>query len=145
MKKCSKCNEVKTSNEFYVKNEKTGLLQSCCIQCHKVVSRKHYEENKALVKARSKVSRAKIKRQYENYIIEYLLTHPCECGEKDIRLLEFHHLADKVSEVSLLCNNKFSSVIEEISKCKVLCVSCHRKVTHAEQNSFKHKYYLAIV
>ncbi|MEO8971312.1 MAG: hypothetical protein ABI406_06905, partial [Ktedonobacteraceae bacterium] len=63
----------------------------------------------------------------------YLLTHPCiDCGEKDIRLLEFDHVyGKKKTTISrLLTQNRSWPIIEaEITKCEVRCANCHRLKT----------------
>lgn len=59
--------------------------------------------------------------------------HTCvDCGEKEIILLEFDHISGiKINTISSMvrigCSIK--TIEEEISKCQVRCVGCHRKKT----------------
>lgn len=142
MKKCSKCQEEKLDKDFYIKNKKTGTLQSACIACHKIVSKIHYENNTELVKARSRSNRSKYKDRNCDIIINYLLANPCKCGETDILVLDFHHLdkESKVCEVSKLINSDENLLWLEIAKCQVLCANCHRRETHKDFNTYKWKY-----
>ncbi len=71
------------------------------------------------------------------WIYAYLLEHPCvECGETDPRLLEFDHLDvdRKRRSVSHLVAKNYSlrSVIEEMAKCRVRGVRCHRRHTFTQ-------------
>ncbi len=56
------------------------------------------------------------------------------CGNADRRVLDFHHLRDKVKEVSVLAHTGCSKkrLLEEIEKCEVLCANCHR-ILHWEE------------
>lgn len=77
-------------------------------------------------------------------ICEYLRHNPCiECGEPDIRVLEFDHLdpTTKLFNVGDRSNRSIDSVFTEIAKCRVLCANCHRKHTAITQQHFKHIYY----
>jgi hypothetical protein len=57
--------------------------------------------------------------------------HCIICGESDYRCLDFHHRepSKKISEIQRLVISTAdnSAVMEEISKCDVLCANCHRK------------------
>jgi hypothetical protein len=68
-------------------------------------------------------------------LTEYLLEHPCEiCGESDPVVLEFDHInrEEKSKPVSRIISGHASwpKVLEEISKCRVLCANCHRRHTY---------------
>lgn len=69
------------------------------------------------------------------YVVEYLLQHPCvDCGETDLRVLEFDHRGDvpKRLGVGRLVSGGtwgLEAVIREIAKCDVRCANCHRKRT----------------
>jgi hypothetical protein len=53
------------------------------------------------------------------------------CGESDIACLDFHHTGDDklecVSEM-VKCGRRKERILNEISKCIVLCSNCHRKL-----------------
>lgn len=72
------------------------------------------------------------------YIEEYKRNHPCvDCGEKDIRVLQFDHRDPslKVAKVNDLAKNKgIDSVIKEIEKCDVRCANCHQRKHYEERN-----------
>lgn len=70
--------------------------------------------------------------------MDYLATHPCvDCGEKDVRVLEFDHLGNKLREVSAMLHNfTLEKVKTEIAKCQVLCVNCHRRKTAVERRYY---------
>lgn len=67
----------------------------------------------------------------------YLLEHPCvDCGEADVRVLEFDHddPASKLDEVTRLANVSLPwwRVEAEIAMCSVRCANCHRRKTMEE-------------
>lgn len=70
-------------------------------------------------------------------LLEYKKTLECkQCGLKDHRVIEFHHVCDKNMNVSTMLKDGYgwSRIQEEISKCIPLCCNCHR-VTHQEINA----------
>ena len=74
----------------------------------------------------------------------YLLTHPCvDCGETDIRALEFDHVTgDKLGAISVLIatNVRWEVVELEIAKCEIRCSNCHAIVTAERGNWAINKY-----
>lgn len=55
-----------------------------------------------------------------------------DCGEKDLRVLDFDHVRGvKRAVVSMLINRRSSvrRIYEEIDKCDVRCANCHRRTT----------------
>ena len=65
-------------------------------------------------------------------IDEHKLSHPCSCGESDIRCLEFHHRDPSIKSFEISNKGKYKSeeiLVAEIGKCDVLCKNCHMK-TH---------------
>lgn len=78
------------------------------------------------------------------FVTEYLLNHPCiQCGERDIRALEFHHrdANEKDLAITRMVTGGWSvkRIEAEISKCDVLCASCHRKLTADERGWYRSK------
>lgn len=62
----------------------------------------------------------------------YLAAHPCvDCGEGDREVLDFDHVAGKVSLVSALVawGAPRTRIEAEIARCQVRCANCHRRVT----------------
>lgn len=62
----------------------------------------------------------------------------CECGIADSRCLEFHHNSNKDFNISDFISRKvkvdINTLIEEISKCEVICSNCHT-IKHFTANS----------
>jgi len=63
-------------------------------------------------------------------LADYLACHPCaDCGQTDIRLLEFDHVQGKKSDnISRMIGIGYSwpTIEAEIAKCEVRCANCHR-------------------
>ena len=68
-----------------------------------------------------------------SYVDNYLKTHPCvDCGNTDIRVLEFDHVRGiKEGHISHSVKNAWSMerLKNEIEKCEIRCCNCHRIVT----------------
>ena len=83
----------------------------------------------------SKEKRIRRKREYRNRkrskLAEYKETLKCDlCEEDHPKCLEFHHIdpSTKRGNISdLIADCSFDLVMDEISKCRVLCANCHRK------------------
>ena len=122
-------------SEFNVRAASPDGRQSVCRRCNAVRSRRYYAEN--LEKHRKAVAAqvAKTRAAHLERIGDYLLEHPCvDCGEADIRVLDFDHRdgEDKTGEVMKLAKAAYSwqRVSAEIAKCDVRCRNCHAKVTY---------------
>jgi hypothetical protein len=79
---------------------------------------------------------------YRARILAYLSENPCvDCGETDIRCLEFDHRGSdvKVGDVTRLVNNlvAWHRVEAEIAKCDVRCANCHRRVMAERGKSWR--------
>lgn len=77
----------------------------------------------------------KARRKKRRAVYEYLLTHPCvDCGEADIRVLEFDHVrGTKTMAIREMLSRTapLARIFEEIAKCDVRCANCHRRATIA--------------
>lgn len=66
-------------------------------------------------------------------IIQENKTECCVCGESDSCCLEFHHLHDKLFNISKDSKNvSTKQLLKELSKCIVVCSNCHKKI-HAKK------------
>jgi hypothetical protein len=67
------------------------------------------------------------------YVKNYLENKACvDCGNSDIRVLEFDHVRGvKLYHVSYMIQKayKLDLVKDEIEKCDIRCCNCHRIVT----------------
>lgn len=105
-------------------------------------ARRHYEENKAEYIARAKRHTEKANRELEEYLIGYLMGHPCvDCGESDPVVLDFDHAEGSQKEFSIGDAKKrgfsLKRVKEEVRKCDVRCANCHRRKTAKERGWYK--------
>ena len=91
--------------------------------------REWYKRNKE--HAKEKV--ANRRRELAAWMVEYKRDLKCSrCDEDHVGTLDFHHIdpEQKDMEVSGAIHNGWSvkRILEEISKCIVLCSNCHRKL-----------------
>lgn len=135
MKVCSKCKQEYPIESFA---RKTGTRRnSWCKFCVKVVSDRHYQNNKDKIKKRSFERNRREKDKVRKKIAEYLLENPCvDCGEDNILFLDFDHRDGKISPVGqmVLRNRLYKDILDEISKCDIRCVKCHRLKTARDFN-----------
>ena len=119
-KKCNKCLKMKETSEFNTKKYKSGNigLRSNCKQCD-------WASNK-IYAFRNRVSN-------EMRIKEFLggKFHCMDCFVEHsyINFFDWHHInpEEKEYNVSSLMSKSWSKVSKELSKCVILCPSCHRK------------------
>ena len=100
---------------FYHKD----LFPDLGLKCNKKLRKKIYLKN---VKERG-IKNAKFLKRYKKFC-------RCKkCGEKEIELLTFHHInrKNKISPYKLRRYN-IKRVKEELKKCIVLCLKCHREL-----------------
>lgn len=132
---CTSCQRLLATSEFGVRNKATGRLNRRCRQCVSAASREHYRKNRETYLARNR-KRDRSASQKPSLRLEYLSSHPCvDCGETDPMLLEFDHRKGelKIGAVAqLIWDRKWALVRDEIAKCVVRCVRCHRRKTAHE-------------
>lgn len=65
------------------------------------------------------------------------------CGESHIAVLDFHHVLQKSFSIHFREGLRWSELLPEIKKCKLLCANCHRelhgKLTPKDTRSTKNK------
>jgi hypothetical protein len=126
-KTCSHCKKDLPLDEF---NKKGSGKQPYCRACQSIAMRAYYALNR--LHHRSVVMRLKAKRMAKNRdkLREYFSSRCCvDCGNKDIRVLEFDHVrGTKSANVSLLLarGHSWGNILAEIIKCDLVCANCHR-------------------
>ena len=142
LKTCTACQDPKDlENDFNKKKSSPDGRQNVCRQCNKDKCNAYYEANKTKHKKAVQVYKKKYKEEAHRWLIQYLSDNPCvDCGEEDIRCLEFDHVRGKKSRnISNLLQNVVSleNIQKEIKKCDVRCANCHRKRTADVQGWYK--------
>lgn len=119
-----------------------------CRKCLKEYNRELYLNRKSLPITKQKELNEKIRKSEKTrtedlrrHYKDYLRSHPCNlCGESDICTLEANHIERNTKEHSisnLVSGGKpFDIYLVELAKTEVLCVNCHKLVTHEQNNSW---------
>lgn len=139
-KTCIECDKPKEEEEFPLRSAAEGTRQNRCKACQRAYSKKHYKKNKHRHNARRCKNRLDTAADNRRRLLLYLRDHPCvDCGEPDPVLLEFDHLRDKKHNISWLVPRGYAwtTILEEIAKCEVRCVGCHRRRTAKENGWYK--------
>lgn len=100
-----------------------------CKSCQKEYQVWHYSQNKEKI-YQNNLSR----RQALAIEVDKLKDLPCkDCGKKyEPFCMDFDHLSDKTMAVSKMIHETFSlkRILEEIAKCELVCVLCHKNRTY---------------
>ena len=130
MKVCGKCLQEKLLEDFSWRSKSRGTKNKWCKNCMREYDRVRYTTTDRPNQARANTARS-IERA-RTFVIEYLETHPCvDCGNSDLRVLQFDHLSNKVKDVSVMVRGGYGidTIAAEIAKCEVRCANCHQIVT----------------
>ena len=101
MRACTKCGEVKPIDQFPPVRRGEPKLQTWCRECFAEANARNYRKNHEREKTRLLRQVSERRAEVRGKIIDYLREHPrVDCGETDIVVLEFDHLADKIAEIS---------------------------------------------
>lgn len=121
-----------------MKDKKSGRLHAHCKECYKKQRETYYTEHYLKYgdqyRERAKLRRAKVKRDLQIKLKDYLSDKSCKnCGESDIRVLEFDHLNPATKRFgianAITDGRKWSDISEEMKQCQILCANCHKKQT----------------
>lgn len=150
MKICTLCQSEKDIDQFNRKANSPDGKQNVCKECNRARSRKYYLENHDKHRKAVKEKNLGYKKRNRDYLFDYFSTHPCvDCGNTDIRVLEFDHLpgVDKVDGVGRLVSGAFSLdlIKTEISKCEVRCRNCHQIKTFERMGGNWHDAYIETI
>ena len=135
-KRCSACRELVPLSGFNRRSGSRDGFQSYCRACNSRWHADHREHHNRQIAARN----VRVKEEMRRRMAEYLRSKACaDCGEADLRVLEFDHLRDKTIEVSVLVarGHSWERILEEIAKCEVVCANCHRRRTHDRANTYR--------
>lgn len=137
MVKCLKHNEEKV---YYGKSLR-------CKSCNREYQSKWFNSNRNTQRKRVRDNTVKYIVRNQQYVINYLNTHPCvDCGQTNILVLDFDHTNnDKYKNIADMIRDAHSlqTLIKEINKCEVVCANCHRIRTAYQFGSYRLSYLLA--
>ena len=130
------------SRDAFNRSGKSGDgLHSYCRECQAGWYREHATQHKAHVRATS----ARRKREAREYLITHLADGCVDCGESDIRVLDFDHVrGDKESTIADLVRRGagMAKLKAEVAKCEMRCRNCHAIVTVMRRRRSWHFDYL---
>jgi hypothetical protein len=130
MKRCTKCNESKSLDQFYW-NKSKSQLDYHCKACQQEYRRQHYLANTEYYKEKGRRSRDKIIADNKHRIEELKAAGCVDCGRTGPSYcFDFDHLTDKSFNVSEQMWLRWEKLSVEIAKCEVVCAWCHRIRTH---------------
>jgi len=136
MKKCPKCMMWLELDAFARRRGPLGL-SSYCKSCQSEYCKSHYRRNAAKHNRRRYFNQKNYRLRNARLLREYLADKAClDCGEKDLRVLEFDHVrGEKRANVTELCGAGVSwrRIAAEIAKCDIRCANCHRRKTVRER------------
>lgn len=144
MKQCAKCKVSKELSEFNKHSGRVDGLQSICRVCDNSRAKAYYGANSKRQMEQIHAARKRRQRSLQDWLCDYLSQRSCmDCGERDLRVLEFDHVTDdKEANISRLLMEVASKerLLAEINKCEVVCANCHRIRTVQRANSYRQRY-----
>lgn len=133
LKKCTSCQEPKELFEFASNSSKSDGLSNMCKPCKKIYNSQYYNNTKS-VYSKSRAQTREDLRNQNRLLIQQAKDVPCnDCGIKyPYYVMDFDHRipSQKKNNVSNLINYSTQVLLNEISKCDVVCANCHRMRTH---------------
>ena len=126
-KTCCSCHQelILNKENFAKHSRRKDGFQSQCRKCQKEYRKNHYDKNQQKYIKKAKRIREKLKIEF----INWLKDKECiDCGNSDIRVLEFDHVkGDKSYNISNKIGEcRLEVLLEEIEKCDIVCANCHR-------------------
>src|SRR5947209_1817076 len=144
MKRCGRCGETKSIDQFSFRKKAAGARHSICKVCHGVYRATYVARHgTAGLHARIYSHTVRYRERNRRFLNDYLSAHPCvDCGIADPIVLEFDHVSgSKRAALSAMAYS--AATIEtlrvEIAKCEVRCANCHRRRTAQSRGYWKHR------
>jgi hypothetical protein len=127
LKQCIRCKEYKTKIEY---GNRLGKKLSVCKKCINNAQKKQYANNKPYYLDRNREHRANNRNWYQALKNKT----PCaKCGTKyPYYVMDYDHLdpSTKVLCIAHMMGHSRKAILNEISKCELLCANCHRIKTY---------------
>lgn len=125
---CVKCKDTKDIEEF---RARPGIEDNVCKTCVNTYNKEHYKANKADYFKRNKRYKAEIKQMVRDH------KESAGCADCKVQfpyyVLEFDHLPNYQKSFNIadavngsMARQARTKIIDEMSKCEVVCANCHR-------------------
>jgi len=135
---CSKCKQELDIESFSKNRAKSSGYNNQCKTCQKSYKDQHYRDNKSSYLDRNKENKTRRKIAFYEWMQDKFCV---DCGNNDVRVLEFDHLdrSNKSFNISTkVADLSFESLMEEIEKCEIVCANCHKIRTANEFNWYSY-------
>ncbi len=131
LRRCGGCGVEKPLSDFNWRRRERGQRDNLCRPCRAAYKQEHYFANRQRYVDQARQRKQMLAERRMRYLLDYFAEHPCaDCGEDDPMVLEFDHRGDKLFDVShALPYRAWHAILDEIAKCEVVCVNCHRRRT----------------
>ena len=131
---CNSCGEI-------LSEHRPGS-EKICLPCRRERGRRHYRQNRTYYLEKARRQRAVSTARAWEYVLSVLEGRPCyDCGQVDVRVLEFDHRdrRTKRASVAVLVAEGYGldAIAREIEKCDVRCANCHIIKTREEAGWFR--------
>lgn len=141
MKRCNTCDKPKKLDDFHKKSSSPDGHSNKCKCCQKEYQVQHYATNGDRIYQNNLDRRIYLAQE-----VDKLKDLPCiDCGIKyEPFCMDFDHLSNKMMTISKMIHETFSleRIMEEIAKCELVCVLCHKNRTYQRlQEKEKKKLY----
>jgi protein-arginine kinase activator protein McsA len=127
MKQCTSCHKTKPFSSFRKNKRAKDGYQYFCTRCASRKIRAMYDKKYADKVRMRTLTRSQLHRE----VISKIKIKGCElCPETDIACMDFHHRDpfQKDFTISARYNKSIESLLQEVSKCAVVCRNCHAKI-----------------
>jgi len=149
-KTCSRCSTLRPLTDFPLRSGKVdgARRRGVCKYCKNAdgrllyVSRRRSEARIMKDRARTRAAKKRWRDENRQIVLAHYAANPCKCGETNPVLLEFDHTGDKKFNISQVTRVSPRRLLEEIKKCEVRCVKCHRMKTAKEQDWFTYRWWI---
>ena len=119
-KTCKVCHKTKPVTEYYTNGR--GYYNAQCKECHKDYFRE-----------RNKIATQKNRAHY----VDVMGGKCVKCGTTENLEFDHVHPEDKKITISSMWLRKHDTIMEELSKCQLLCHDCHKQKTKEEKDRLK--------
>ena len=133
-RRCGRCKEILPLSEFSRHPEQGH--QWWCRRCF----REYFKQRGDLHRQQSAAAKRRRKAEARRWVADFLRDEACaDCGLRDPLVLEFDHVQEKLSGVSILVSDGWSvdRITREVARCNVVCVNCYRRRTYAREPSWR--------